>query len=176
MKYRRCRARYKGALCGLTRSGLALTSIGSVIGGVGIGLVASVVGSPAGIICSGVGVGLGGVSALLGVGAKTIQKKVEKHTQLYILASAKLASINFILSKALKDGRIDETEFKNLHADINDYKRQTRVIQKTAMVASDGKESSEKNNPIERRDGNYVKKASRSITLKIRWGVDFGVS
>ena len=34
----------------------------------------------------------------------------------------------------------DETEFKNLHADMEDYKRQKRVIQKTAMAASDGKE------------------------------------
>ena len=59
-----------------------------------------------GIICSGVGVGLGGVSTFLGVGARICQKKVEKHTQLYILASAKMASINLILSKALNDGRI----------------------------------------------------------------------
>ena len=121
-------------MCGLTKGGLASTSLGSVIGGVGIGLIASLVGSPAEVICSGVGVGLGGVSTFLGFGAKIIQKKVEKHTQLYIiLASARLVSINLILSKALNDGRIDETEFKNLHADIDDYKRQKRVIQKTGI-------------------------------------------
>ena len=106
-KYRRCKTRYKGVLCRLTKGGLALTSLGSVIGGVGIGLNASVMGSPAGVICSGVGVGLGGVSTFLGVGARICQKKVRKHTQLYILALAKLASINLILSKALNDGRID---------------------------------------------------------------------
>ena len=142
-KYR-CKTRYKGFLCGLTNGGLALTSIGSVIGGVGIGLIASLVGSPAGVICFGVGVGLEGVSDLLGVGAKVIQKKVEKHTQLYILASAKMASINLILSKALNDGRIGDIEFKNLHADIDDYKRHKRVIQKTAIASLNTNESKKK--------------------------------
>ena len=35
-KYRRHTTRYKGILRGLTKGGLALTSLGSIIGGVGI--------------------------------------------------------------------------------------------------------------------------------------------
>ena len=58
-----------------------------------------------------------------------------KHDQLYILASAKLASMNLILAKTLHDGRIDDIGLTNLHTDESDvddykYKRQKRVIEK----------------------------------------------
>ena len=151
--------------------GLVLTSLGSVIGGAGIGLVASLVASPAGIICSGIGVGLGGVSTFLGVEARAFQKKVEKHAQLYMLASDRLVSLNLILSKALADGRIDEAELKKNQDTIDGYKKQKAVIQKRALV--DNEESQQKKNSAAKRGyDKHVKKAGRSLKIKIRWGID----
>ena len=55
--------------------------------------------------------------------------KQQKHISLTALACSKLASLKILISKALEDSKISDSEFKQIQTDFEDYKIQKQAIQ-----------------------------------------------
>ena len=64
---------------------------------------------------------------------KKILLKLKKHEAISALASAKLNSVKLIVSKAIEDGKITDEEFSRFQQDVEDYKSQKNIIQKSTL-------------------------------------------
>ena len=54
--------------------------------------------------------------------SKILLKKVEKHQQIKLIASAKLSSVNGLVSRALQDGHISNEEFQIILQEMESYR------------------------------------------------------
>ena len=118
----RYRRRYKSAYntAIYLNAGAGLTSVGSSIvaaatAATGVGIIAS---APLGFTAVASGV-LSVVSAAV---SKILLKKVEKHQQIKLIASAKLSSGNGLVSRALRDGQISNEEFQIILQEMESYR------------------------------------------------------
>ena len=117
----RYRRRYKSAYntAIYLNAGAGLTSVSSSIvaaaTATGVGIIASV---PLGFTAVASGV-LSVVSAAV---SKILLKKVEKHQQIKLIASAKLSSVNGLVSRALQDGQISNEEFQIILQEMESYR------------------------------------------------------
>ena len=104
LKQEEDRRRYKSAYntAIYLNAGAGLTSVSSSIvaaatAATGVGIIASV---PLGVTAVAAGV----FSVISAAVSKILLKKVEKHQQIKLIASAKLSSVNGLVSRALQDG------------------------------------------------------------------------
>jgi uncharacterized membrane protein YdfJ with MMPL/SSD domain len=108
----------------------------SVVGGaVSVGLGFSGIGLPISLAVGSVSIAIGGVTAVASFLSKRFVKKLEKHDKISELAGSKLSSINHIVSKAMDDGKISDSEFKLVLDDFEEYKKEKRAIQENARQA-----------------------------------------
>ena len=71
-----------------------------------------------------------GVGGLVGSSVQRIlNKKVEKHDRLLMLAEAKLSTITALVSKALRDNSVSDAEFEAIQREMSDYQAKKRAIQ-----------------------------------------------
>ena len=93
-------------LCGVT------TGASVVLSASGVGTGVTVVGIPIAIALG----ALGGFCAMLGLGfglaSKNMSKKVGKHVDNVAKAKATIGAINAVVSKAMRDGKISDEEYK----------------------------------------------------------------
>jgi phage-related minor tail protein len=71
---------------------------------------------------------------------KVIMKKIEKHERIKSIATAKLSSVNGLVSNALKDNQISDEEYKLiLQEEVNyrDHKNQIRRRVRTEIKEMD---------------------------------------
>jgi hypothetical protein len=66
-------------------------------------------------------VGLTSCSIVLRSLCRFIAKKIRKHSEIELLAEAKLNSIEEKFTKAIKDGKITENEFNDIEQEIKNY-------------------------------------------------------
>ena len=117
----RYRRRYKSAYntAIYLNAGAGLTSASSSI------VAAATAATGVGIIAS-VPLGFTAVASVLSVVSaavsKILLKKVEKHQQIKLIASAKLSSVNGLVSKALQDGQISNEEFQIILQEMESYR------------------------------------------------------
>ena len=139
-KYRKCQSRYASAFKYVDRTGSSLGVITVAMGGAGIGLLASGVAAPVGLVLEGVAFGGGALSLICNFVSIKLMKKLKKHEEICILAHSKLSGIQRLISKALEDNAISDVEF-NLIKDVYDaYKSEKNQIhQKTHSVQVDEK-------------------------------------
>ena len=67
-----------------------------------------------------VGASLGAIGILIGLWSKLVTKRLTKHEKLFLIANNTLNKINQILSKAVKDGKVDDEEFEIM---VNEYQQ-----------------------------------------------------
>ena len=132
-RYMKAKRRYSCVFNTISHVNSGVSTASALGAGTSVGLLASGIGA-------GVSVVLGGVSAALGVTSlgltsanKKVMLKLQKHTAIVQLVTAKLSSFKLIISKALDDSDITDEEFKRLQADYDDYKRQKFDLQKKSL-------------------------------------------
>ena len=132
--YSRCRRRYNSAFN--TVSNIHSTvSFGTIAtSSTGLGLVISGIGAPAGIALAGVGVCCGIGSLMSDFLLKKINKKLQKHIAISQLANSKITSIQKLISTALDDGNISDSDFKKITDDYENYQSQKQSIQSKMMT------------------------------------------
>ncbi len=136
-KYSRTKRKYSSVFNAISYVNAGTGIVSGGLSATAVGLLATGVGAP-------VAVPLGGVSIFLGLCTiassafnKKIKTKVQKHTAIVQLITAKLSSFRLIISKALQDSNITDEEFNRLQADYDDYKRQKFDLQKKQMSPPD---------------------------------------
>ena len=97
---------------GSLSAGLSSATLATALTGFGI------VASPA---LAGVATVFGLLSAEFTVVSKRLEKKVTKHEKIYTLAVAKLNSVAELVSKALTDKRISDSEFTIILREVQKY-------------------------------------------------------
>ncbi len=81
-----------------------------------------------GIILSAVTSSVSIVSMICPALATKMQTKSKKHSAIHNLAEEKLSTVYCHISKELNDGFISEEEFKQVHDDIESYRREKEDI------------------------------------------------
>ena len=128
--YSRTKRKYSSAFNTISHVNTGTAVLSGVLSGTSVGLLATGVGSIAAIPLGGVSAFLGICTLAAGVLNKKVDKKLQKHTAIVQLITAKLSSFRLIISKALQDSTINDEEFNRLQADYDDYKRQKFELQK----------------------------------------------
>ena len=127
--YSRCRRRYNSAFNAVSNIHSAV-SLGTIAtSSTGLGLIATGIGAPAGIALAGVSVGCGIGSLVSDFILKKINKKLQKHISISQLANSKITSIQKLISTALEDGNISDSDFKKIVDDYENYQSQKQSIQ-----------------------------------------------
>ena len=88
-----------------------------------IGALASL---PLGIVAISTGV----ISLVSSKVSKLVLKKVEKHERIKLIALSKLSSVNDLVSKALTDEKVNDTEFEIILAEMESYRNHKSQIRK----------------------------------------------
>ena len=104
------------------------TTIGIGLGISGISLLSTIISVPVVIILESIALGFGATGIGIGLGVKRMNKKLEKHERLCTLAISKLNSINDIISKALADNNISDSEFNIIIKEYDKYLEMKREI------------------------------------------------
>ena len=133
-KYNRTKRRYSSAFNTFTYLNAGATTAASISSATSIGLFATGFATPVALPLSVVSLGLGLSSFALSCANKKVKAKLQKHTAIVQLATAKLSSFRLIISKALEDSNITDEEFNRLQADYDDYKRQKFDLQKKSRA------------------------------------------
>ena len=126
----RLRRRYKSLYnaAHYTNMGSSLTAVASSTAAA-ISLttvIGSIAALPLGIVAIATGV-VGVVSSKIG---KLLLKKTEKHERIKLVAMSKLSSVNDLVSKALTDGKVSDTEFEIILAEMESYRNHKSQIRK----------------------------------------------
>ena len=113
-KYRRAVNIFDGIDTGFTVTGI-------VLGGVGTGLLASLIGAPLVPPIMGCGLLCGLLSGGAKIASRSLRNKAKKHDQIRVLAQSKINSISDIVSKALGDGSISHDEYQLISREVQGY-------------------------------------------------------
>ena len=81
----------------------------------------SVIGLPAAIPLGGVGGAFAAASSDLIIASKKLDSKIKKHQEIVTLAIAKRDTVDRLLSKALANNQISDSEFQLLIAEFSQY-------------------------------------------------------
>ena len=127
--YSRCKRKYASTIkitSTLKTIFDVVATAGSVVGvGLISGGVTSFVGLP--VLALSIGTGVFGVGN--DVLLRKLMTKIRKHEAISALADAKLSSVRSLVSKALTDSSISDTEFSHIQENVNEYKHKKREIQ-----------------------------------------------
>ena len=134
-KYSKTKRRYSSAFNTLAYINAGSTTVAGVSAATGVGLLATGVGTPLALPFGVVSLCLELCSLVFSCANKKIKTKLQKHTAIAQLVTAKLSSFRLIISKALTDSNITDDEFNRLQADYDDYKRQKWDQQKRSITA-----------------------------------------
>ena len=113
-KYKRAKktANWSAAGCSIFSTVLSSASLASAM---------SIVGLPAAIPLGGVGGAFAAASSGLIIASKKLDLKIKKHQEIVTLAIAKHDTVDRLLSKALTDNQISDSEFHLLMAEFSQY-------------------------------------------------------
>ena len=122
----------------LATSGLAtsLTGPGSIVG-IPLGLVGGVCGI---------------ISAFSAGITKKLSAKISKHDTTIALSRAKVNTITDLVSKALRDGKIDDVEFSLILAEEKKYEKLKSEVRNKKMVVKDLSEETRKKIYLEAKE------------------------
>ena len=133
-KYQRLRKRYKKAYTTLYTISTASNTIalGSAI--TGVSFLATGVLLPVTVAMEASSIVLCCLSLMSDIISKKIMVKVMKNEHISCLAASKVSSIHLLISKALLDSHISDSEFEHINNEITVYKEKKQQIQTKAHV------------------------------------------
>ena len=132
--YSRCKRKYSTAFNTVSNIHSTVSGVTIATSSTGLGLIASGIGAPAGIVLAGVSVGCGLASLASDLFLKKINNKLQKHIAISQLANSKITSIQKLISTALEDGNISDSDFKKIIDDYENYQSQKQSIQSKMMT------------------------------------------
>jgi hypothetical protein len=129
-KYSKTKRTYSSIYNAISYTNTGASTVVTLATGTSVGLATTGVGAPIALTLGFVSLALGACSLALSAANKKIMPKLQKHTAIVQLITAKLSSFRLITSKALEDSNITDEEFNRLQADYADYKRQKFDLKK----------------------------------------------
>jgi hypothetical protein len=101
--------------------GVSCGTLSAILSGSGLPVTLTGPGAIVGIPLGTLGGILGLVSAVCATATKKLSKKISKHERTVQLAKAKANTVAGLVSKALRDGHVDDREFEIILAEDNKY-------------------------------------------------------
>ena len=127
--YSRCKRKYASTIKITSTLKTIIDVVATAGSAVGVGLISGGVTSFVGLPVLALSIGTG----VFGVGndilLRKLMTKIRKHEAISALADAKLSSVRSLVSKALTDSSISDTEFSHIQENVNEYKHKKREIQ-----------------------------------------------
>ncbi len=124
--------KYRRAVNTVDGINTALASV-SVLAGVGsVSLLATVIAAPVAVGTSAVAAGAGLICMTSRLIARRLEARSKKHDRIAVLARAKKNSIDAIVSTALMDNEISDTEFKTVCDELDRYQALKNEIRSKA--------------------------------------------
>jgi hypothetical protein len=120
--------KYKRSVNAVDGVDATLVSIGAGLGIGGVGLLTTVVAIPVAIGLEAGSLGCAVLCAFGKVVGRRLTAKYDKHQRIETLARAKLNTISDIVSKALVDGNISDTEYNLVLAEVQKFEDMKREI------------------------------------------------
>ena len=120
--YRAVAKKYKRVKKFVNWSAAASSGLSAVFSSASFGSALSVVGLPATIPFGGVGGAFALVSSGLIIASKKLDSKIKKHQEIVTLAIAKRDTVDRLVSKALADNQVTDSEFQNIMAEFSQYR------------------------------------------------------
>ena len=120
--YRAVAKKYKRAKKFVNWSAAASSGLSAVFSSASFGSALSVFGLPATIPLGGVGGAFALVSSGLIIASKKLDSKIKKHQEIVTLAIAKRDTVDRLVSKALADNQVTDSEFQNIMAEFSQYR------------------------------------------------------
>ena len=114
-----------------------LTALSMGLGVAGVGLLSTIVLTPAVMAMEGVAICAGILSMVGKYVNKKLSIKAKKHEQIKVLTEAKLNTINDLISKALNDGNISVEEFSLIMTELTKFQEMKENIKKKSKEALD---------------------------------------
>ena len=145
--YRVVGKKYKRAKKFVNWSAAGSSGLSFVFSSASFGSALSVVGLPATIPLGGVGGAFALFSSGLIVASKKLDSKIKKHQEIVMLAIAKRATVDRLLSKTLADNQITDSEFHLIMTEYSQYN-----VLKEAVRAKLTRKPSRPNFDMIRRD------------------------
>ena len=144
---------------GSLSAGLSSATLATALTGFGI------VASPA---LAGVAAVFGLLSAGFTVVSKRLERKVTKHKKIYTLALAKLNSVYELVSKALTDKRINDSEFSIILHEVEKYhKLKTAIRDGEKQTKTSNKETQTQPPDLDKLRGELRKEIKQEFQKKI---------
>ena len=119
--YRAVAKKYKRAKKAANWSTAGCSMFSTVLSSASLASALSIVGLPAAIPLGGVGGAFAAASSGLIIASKKLDSKIKKHQEIVTLAIAKRHTVDRLLSKALTDNQISDSEFQLLMAEFSQY-------------------------------------------------------
>ena len=119
--YRAVAKKYKRAKKAVNWGAACSSGLSAVFSSASFGSALSVVGLPATIPLGGVGGGFGLASSGLIIASKKLDSKIKKHQEIVTLAIAKRDTVDRLLSKALADNVLSDSEFQLIMTEFSQY-------------------------------------------------------
>jgi len=128
-KRARARRRYKTAYTSSYALNTGVCVITSATTAGAIGSLCSGIGAPAALPLGIISLAASAVGLVGATAQKILLKKLEKHDRILTLAEAKLATIDRLVSRALKDDDVSDSEFEEIQREMSDFRAKEREIQ-----------------------------------------------
>ena len=119
--YRAVAKKYKRAKKAVNWGAACSSGLSAVFSSASFGSALSVVGLPATIPLGGVGGGFALASSALIIASKKLDSKIKKHQEIVTLAIAKRDTVDRLLSKALADNVLSDSEFQLIMTEFSQY-------------------------------------------------------
>ena len=120
-KYRAIAKKYKCAKKAVNWGAACSSGLSAVFSSASFGSALSVVGLPVTIPLGGVSGGFTIASSALIIASKKLDSKIKKHQEIVTLAIAKCDTVDRLLSKALADNVLSDSEFQLIMTEFSQY-------------------------------------------------------
>ena len=142
--YEKVRKKYARARSILHKISITAGTLSVVLSGSGLATSLTGPGVIVGIPLGAIGGFCGIISAVSAGVTKTLSKKISKHDTTIALSHAKTNTIADLVSKALRDQRIDDVEFGLILAEENKYEKLKSEIRNKKTIIKDLSEETRK--------------------------------
>ena len=124
--------RHRKLISMLRKANWGLGGLSLALGVGGVASIATVVGSPVGIVLESVSLGLVAVTGGLSFLTDKLVNKAEKQEKLELLVNTKLNSLSEIIGAALSDNKISENEFRQINNEFEKFLEMRRDLKATS--------------------------------------------
>ena len=128
LRRQRLSEHYYRAVTWVNNSDAVLIAVSMGFGIAGVGLLSTIIAAPVVVVLESLSLGTGVLSIIGKYASKKLLLKAQKHEKITVLVEAKLNSISTLISKALNDGSISDSEFSLIMDEFSKFQEMKNVI------------------------------------------------